>query len=177
MPLDLVRRTLEEVFARRRERGAKGRIQSLRYCAPAVDAAWAEVRELTAPGVRTAAPPLDLAPRLAGLAAALAASCRRGRCGRRGSPRSPAIRRRSRRRSSASTATCSTEAAGQLGEAERERLAERAAASLAAVAGRLPEAEVEVATRRLERRLLRRELGLPVLSLFSPEAEADDPAG
>src|SRR5437763_16109793 len=49
IPLDLVRSTLEEVFAKRKERGAKGKISSLRYCAPAVEAAWADLRALTAP--------------------------------------------------------------------------------------------------------------------------------
>src|SRR6185295_3536233 len=70
VPLDLVRRTLAEVFARRKERDAKGKISSLRYCAPAVDAAWEEVRELTAPGRRVEAPAFEVPPRLAALAAA-----------------------------------------------------------------------------------------------------------
>jgi len=174
VPLDLVRRTLEEVFARRRERGARGRIQSLRYCAPAVDTAWAEVRELTAPGARAAAPPLDLAARLAALAAALPADLdERDRWAARiaalaGDPEAVEAVLVDLDRELLDSA------ASRLGEGDRERLAARAAVSLAAVAGRLPEAEVEVATRRLERRLLRRELRLPVLSLFSPEAEAGD---
>src|SRR6185295_8253086 len=71
VPLDLLRRTLAEVFARRKERGAKGRISSLRYCAPAVEAAWAELRELTAPGERLAAPAFDPSLRLRALAASL----------------------------------------------------------------------------------------------------------
>src|SRR5436305_4453642 len=71
VPLDLVRSTLEEVFAKRKERGAKGKISSLRYCAPAVEAAWADLRELTAPGHRVPAPDFAGAPRLAALAAAL----------------------------------------------------------------------------------------------------------
>src|SRR3954452_7927036 len=52
VPLDLVRRTLVGVFARRTERGAKGTISSLRYCAPAVEAAWTDLKELTGPGQR-----------------------------------------------------------------------------------------------------------------------------
>src|ERR1044072_6632178 len=39
VPLSLVVATLQDVFAKRRERGATGRINSLRYCAQAVDAA------------------------------------------------------------------------------------------------------------------------------------------
>ncbi|HXO27368.1 MAG TPA: hypothetical protein VOA80_08500, partial [Thermoanaerobaculia bacterium] len=71
IPLELVRRALEEVFARRRERGAKGRISSLRYCAPAVEAAWTDHSELAAPGARVEAEAFDAASRLAALAAAL----------------------------------------------------------------------------------------------------------
>src|SRR6185436_4746627 len=74
VPLELLRRTLAEVFARRKERGAKGKISSLRYCAPAVEAAWEEVRELTAPGRRAEIhEPFEARPRLASLAAALPA--------------------------------------------------------------------------------------------------------
>ena len=71
VPLDLIGRVLEEVFAKRQERGTKGKINSLRYCAPAVEAAWADLRELTAPGERTEAAPLDIATRLRNLAAAV----------------------------------------------------------------------------------------------------------
>src|SRR5690242_16408086 len=71
VPLELVRSTLEEVFAKRKERGAKGKISSLRYCAPAVEAAWADVRELTAPARRAEAPAFEVAPRLQALAASL----------------------------------------------------------------------------------------------------------
>ena len=81
VPLELVTRTLEELFARRKERGAKGRISSLRYCVPAVEAAWGDLRELTAPGHRAAAPAFETAPRLAALAAALPARLRRPRIG------------------------------------------------------------------------------------------------
>src|SRR5690349_17979968 len=74
VPLDLIKRTLEEVFAKRKERGAKGKISSLRYCAPAVEAAWEELRELTAVGERAEAPAFEIRPRLAALAAALSRS-------------------------------------------------------------------------------------------------------
>src|SRR5436305_902597 len=62
VPLDVVRSTLEEVFAKRKERGAKGRLSSLRYCAPAVEAAWADLRELSAPARRAEAAALPAAP-------------------------------------------------------------------------------------------------------------------
>src|SRR3954462_964977 len=56
VPLDLVRDALEQAFARRRERGLKGRISSLRYCAPGAEPAWAPLRELPGPAEREAAP-------------------------------------------------------------------------------------------------------------------------
>ncbi len=43
--------------------------------------------------------------------------------------------------------------------------------TLASLGGRLPAAELESSRERLARQILRRRLSLPVLSLFSPEAE------
>jgi hypothetical protein len=57
-----------------------------------------------------------------------------------------------------------------LGEAERASVEARVAATLASLASRLPADEVEAARARLARQVLRQSLGLPVLSLFSPEA-------
>src|SRR4051812_10632108 len=70
VPLALVEATLEEVFTRRRERGAKSRINSLRYCAPAVESAWAEVLDLQGPRRRdtSAEPVVDAAARVHALA-------------------------------------------------------------------------------------------------------------
>src|SRR6476659_4972883 len=69
IPLDLIRGALQEVFERRKERGAKGKISSLRYCASAVEAAWAARRELTTPGEGAEAPPFALGSRVRALAA------------------------------------------------------------------------------------------------------------
>jgi hypothetical protein len=170
VPLDLVRRTLEEVFARRRERGAKGKISSLRYCASAVEAAWADLRELTAPGRRVEAPDFAAASRLAALAAALPAGLpgREALAARisalEGEP--PAIEERL---AELDREMLDRAEAGLAGELKAE-IDAAAAATLAALAGRLPAAEVEQARGRLLRQTLRRKLGLPVLSLFSPEA-------
>ncbi|HEV2854306.1 MAG TPA: hypothetical protein VHC97_16045 [Thermoanaerobaculia bacterium] len=168
VPLDLVKRTLEEVFAKRKERGAKGKISSLRYCAPAVEAAWEDLRELTAPGERAEAPAFEVRPRLAALAAAL--------------PRSfPEIQARI-----AALDGDPQQVEDRLATLDREMLdaaetgldgetrAEIGAAvekTLAALGGRLPAEELERSRDRLARQALRRRLGLPVLSLFSPEAE------
>ena len=51
----------------RAERGAAGKIQSLRYCAPAVEAAWQEVEAMTVGGRRRQAPAVDVGARLAAL--------------------------------------------------------------------------------------------------------------
>jgi hypothetical protein len=177
VPLDLVRRTLEEVFARRRERGARGRIQSLRYCAPAVDAVWQEVREMQAPGARAVAPPpLDVRARLAALAAALPADLPDRETWAASIVDLGGDAEAVEAGLAALDGRLLDAAAAATGPAARRRRAARAAATLAAVAERLPADEVEGARRRLERRLLRRDLTLPVLSLFSPEAEAGDPS-
>ena len=195
IPLELVRRALEEVFARRRERGAKGRISSLRYCAPAVEAAWTEHSELAAPGARVEAEAFDAASRLAALAAALP-----GGAGRGGRPAAAAPGLAGPRGLAGLRAELAALAdSGLDAQAIEERLAEldrrtldgalaalgaeeRAALdatldkAIGAVAGRLAAAEIERARGRLARQVLRERLGLPMLSLFSPEARPPEPA-
>ena len=171
VPLSLIQRALEEVFAKRRERGAKGKISSLRYCAPAVEAAWHELRELTVPGERAEAPALDLAVRLANLAAALPA----GLPGREawttriqaltGSPQVV-------EEELAALDHDMLSAAGEaLEEDARSAIATAVEKTLAALALRLPAEELARSRERLTRQVLRQRLALPVLSLFSPEAE------
>ncbi|HTG36067.1 MAG TPA: hypothetical protein VLB76_24350 [Thermoanaerobaculia bacterium] len=176
VPLDLVRSTLREVFARRKERGAKGKISSLRYCAPAVEAAWADLKELTAPAHRVEAPAFEVASRLAALAAALPA----------GLPGREALAARLNTLLN-TLAGDPQEVEEHLSAIDREML-DRAAAeldgemrseidfavekTLVSLGGRLPAAELESSRERLARQILRRRLGLPVLSLFSPEAAA-----
>ncbi len=171
VPLALVRQTLEEVFARRRERKAKGKISSLRYCAPAVEAAWADLRELTAPGHRVEAPAFEVAPRLAALAAALppalpgrdALAARLGAL--TGDPQEVEARLSDLDREM-------LDRAGEDLDGEmRSEIDATAEKTLASLGGRLPAAELESSRERLARQTLRRRLGLPVLSLFSPEAE------
>ncbi len=173
IPLELVRRTLAEVFARRKERGAKGRISSLRYCAPAVEVAWSEVRELTAPGRRAEAPALEAPPRLAALAASLPADLpdREALAGRiaalDGDPQEVEERLSALDREMLEAAAAGLDAGIR---AEIDSAVER---TLSALAGRLPAEELESSRARLARQVLRRRLGLPVLSLFSPEAEPE----
>ncbi len=167
VPLDLVRSTLEEVFARRKERGAKGKISSLRYCAPAVEAAWADLRELTAPARRAEAPAFEVAPRLQALAASLP-----GReelaarvTGLSGDPQEV------EERLAALDRQMLDQAWDGLDGETRSEVEAAVEKTLAALAGRLPAAELASSRERLVRQTLRRKLGLPVLSLFSPEAQ------
>jgi hypothetical protein len=168
VPLGLVKSALEEVFARRKERGAKGKISSLRYCAPAVEAAWADLRELTAPGHRVAAPAFEAAPRLAALAAALPADF--SRFAERIAALAGDPQEIEERLSGLDREMLDGVEEGLSGElrAEVQAAVEK---TLAALGGRLPAGEIESSRERLARQTLRRRLGLPVLSLFSPEAE------
>ncbi len=167
VPLDLVRRALEEVFEKRKERGTKGKISSLRYCAPAVEAAWADLRELTAPGERSEAPALDIALRLRNLAASVPVE----------------LAERVLLLAALDADAPAVEAA--LAALDREMLAAASAAlegslkddvsravdsTLDALRGRLGDGELEASRERLTHQVLRRRLSLPVLSLFSPEA-------
>ncbi len=168
VPLDLVKRTLEEVFAKRKERGAKGKISSLRYVAPAVEAAWDELRELTAPGERSEAPAFEIRPRLAALAAALPKGFPEVQARittLEGDPQHVEEALASLDREMLDTADAG------LDEASRTEIREAVEKTLAALGGRLPAEELERSRDRLSRQALRRRLGLPVLSLFSPEAE------
>lgn len=167
VPLDLVGRVLEEVFAKRRERGTKGKINSLRYCAPAVEAAWADLRELTAPGERTEAAPLDISGRLRNLAAAVPAAFAARVAGLHGDAPSveAALSALDREMLAASSASLAPEL--------REEVEAAVEKTLAALKGRLPADEVERSRERLTHQVLRQRLGLPVLSLFSPEAQLD----
>jgi len=171
VPLDLVRRTLAEVFAKRKERGAKGKISSLRYCAPAVEAAWADLKDLTAPGQRAVAPDFEVAPRLTALASALpralagreALAARLALLG--GDPQDVEERLAALDREMLDGVASGLEAE------ERTEIGAAVEKTLALLSGRLPAEEIEASRDRLFRQTLRRRLGLPVLSLFSPEAE------
>ncbi|HYG62016.1 MAG TPA: hypothetical protein VEL74_05515 [Thermoanaerobaculia bacterium] len=171
VPLDLVRRALEEVFEKRKERGTKGKISSLRYCAPAVEAAWNDLRELTAPGEREEAPSFDIPARLAALAAALPAGIP-GREGYQLRIRTLEGGPQAVEESLAALDLEVLEAGGAaLDEAARAEVEGAVTATLASLGSRLPVAELARSRERLTRQILRQRLGLPVLSLFSPEAE------
>ena len=177
IPLELVCHTLETVFARRSERGSRGRIQSLRYVSEAVWKAWNEALELEGGGARQSAAAMDVQARLEALAASL--------------PEALPNRDEWEERIRNLTGT-SDEVEGALTEldtrllaaaemslvaSERERLGARMDEALANLRDRLPEDEIELARFRVQRRLLRDQARLPLLSLFSPEALSVDRDG
>lgn len=197
VPLELVRRTLEQVFERRRERGADDLV-TLRYFRRPVARAWREIRELAAGGQRAEAQAFDLAGRLENLAAALPQAL----------PGRVAWAERIRALAAGEAAAEGTAeetpgeeeaevrelreigrmeaveeeldrldrelleaATGALDREARERLDAGVEEALDRLRERLPGPELERSREQLRRRRLRAELGLPVLSLFSPAAE------
>ncbi len=175
IPLDLVEGVLREVFERRRARGTKSKMTSLRSCRRGVEAAWERQRELHAAATPAVAPALDVGERLDTLAAALPAEL----------PRRDKLETRMR---ALQGDAATVEAA--LAELDREILTtaeeaftgdERAALEadlervLAKLRRRLGGDQLQSARRDLREKLLRERLGLPVLSLFAPEA-AGEPA-
>jgi hypothetical protein len=180
IPLDLVLSVLQEVFAKRKERGVKRQILPLRFCIPAVEAAWNHLRELTAPAERErAAAGLDIPLRLRALASSLPGKLpdrdawgeRIGAlvaAGRGSQAVEEGLADLDRELLLAAEAGL-TAAAGREVEATVER-------TLAALAGRIPDAELARSRDQLRRQILRKRLGLPVLSLFSPEAETAPPS-
>ena len=175
IPVELVVGVMEELFARQRERGTKRGISSLRYFRAAVEAAWKEQLELAAGGwQRRADPGPAPSERLRSLVAALPSEL-------------PGRERLAARilaldgdveEIESTLAELDRELVsnllGRLAEPERQALRSRAehAASIASAA--LPADQVEAARRRLEERALRERFGLPLLSLFAPEAVRRD---
>jgi hypothetical protein len=178
VPLDLVRTALDEVFARRKERGTKGKISSLRYCAPAVDKAWEEHRDLAAPGFRGETAAFDLGARLAALAAALpdALAGRESWAGRVAALASIDDPQTVEERLAELDRELLATAGAALCAEARSELVAGVERSLAGLAGRLSAEEAELSRQRLEAQAVRRRERLPLLSLFSPDAEPRQPA-
>jgi hypothetical protein len=177
VPLDLVLRKLEEFFERHGEREDPKKVWSLRQCRPLVDAAWKNLRELTAPGERGAeAEPLELAPRLAALARALPAGLpgREELAGRIEALAGTGDPRAAEERLGVLEDEVVDALLAALAPDERAALEDEVEAGLAALADRVPREEAERARVRLLRQRVRRKAGLPTLSLFAPEAQQGD---
>ncbi len=170
IPLAHVRQVIEQVFARRRERGATG-IFTLRYCRRAVESSWAQVEELRATGERATAPGLDVPARLAALAAALPP----GLPGRAGLARRIRALAGDTEHVEEALAGLDREVLARavegLSAAERQAVEAEVEETVAGLFGRVFAGDVDRARDRLRRQAVRRRLELPVLSLFSPEAE------
>lgn len=167
IPLELVQESLETIFRRREERGAKGKVQSLRYCRDAVESAWEELQELSAPGQRESADAVDADLQTKAILKAL--------------PKNDLVDRLELK-----TKIASLE--GPLGEREkslqqiedalyealqndqsdeeRDALEKRVASVLADLPEPLTGEAHDRAAERLRRQILRRRNGLPVLTLF-----------
>jgi hypothetical protein len=178
IPLESVLAGIEDVFARREERGAVGRINSLSYCRDGVLAAW-ERRAASSVGrgeTRRHDQPLDVARALASLGEKLAsaadsrptlaealerASASVARLGQRGGPAERVEQSLHRIEKSLLEA-----AAEALPEAERGALEESIDRRLEEARGRR-DAEFDPRTRRvLLRRALRERFDLPPLTLL-----------
>ncbi len=173
VPLELVERTVREVFARReakKDEEKQKKVWSLGYCKRAVKAAWTRQQELQAPAADGGEDELDLAARLDNLASALPT----------GLADRDAVAARIRSlegdaetiegRLTALDREVFKAAAGALTPEQAAAVERELAASRAALAARLPAAELERAGEALREEITRRHLCLPVLSLFAPEA-------
>lgn len=171
IPLDFAIAGLTEVFARRRERGSEDRVSSLRYCARAVEGGWRRAEELAGPVRSAPRPGLDLAARQRALARSIPA----------GFPDADRIAR-SVLELGGDAAVIEAglvvlddamleSAAAQLHAEEKAALERWVERRLDSLRERFDAGELARAATRLRSRELRRRAGLPLLSLFSPEAE------
>jgi hypothetical protein len=172
IPLDFAIAGMTEVFARRRERGVEERVSSLRYCARVVESGWRQAEELAAPARRAPASALDSAVRLRALAAAIprdlpgAAAIARRVSELRGDPASIEAALVTLDDALLAAATAALDAAGT---AALDRAIDR---RLGAMRDRFDSEQLASAAARLRTRELRRRAHLPLLSLFSPDAES-----
>lgn len=173
IPLELVEEILRAAFERLDEEEKEEKIWSLRRFKRQVKAAWKRRQALEAPAAPAETEELDVPARLRRLAAALpAALAERAALGER-------IRglegdaEEIEKRLAEIDHELLTSVDERLPESERAGLESELASALAALAGRLTRAELERARESLRQELLRRRAGLPVLSLFAPEATAE----
>ncbi len=173
VPLAVVDRALAETFARREERRAAGKVQSLRYCRHAVEEGWMAWRELRGTAGRGVAEPLAVRPRLARLAAALPPALAAEFAPRLGDlvGDPPAVEEAL----AALDRELVAAAIAAMGTSERAALEAEVEAALASLVQRLSAAEVPDSRHRLRTQGARRRAGLPQLSLFSPDAQPAAP--
>jgi len=182
IPTDTVVRAVRETFEKRRARGAAGKINSISYCAAAVEERWEmERRGLVGQGEgRRDEKPVEIGPRLGALSAAL-----RELAEREATAVAPEVLRREIERVAAKLDALPREGSFEETEEKLFRIeaslarkllaafdASSAAAVEASVAGALGETDgvspevVERMRKALTRREVRRRLGLPAITLF-----------
>ncbi|HKC25458.1 MAG TPA: hypothetical protein VKF32_11985 [Thermoanaerobaculia bacterium] len=178
IPADTVIRAMKETFEKRRARGAAGKISSIAYCENAVDERW-EMERRGLVGKNDGTKEAGLAPAGEGLARLVAALD--DALARLGDPAARAAVERARQKIAAlppetprdelEESLLSIEAS--MARALKRALPEGEAADLeshvAAELGEMPGVSsqvIERTRRALERRELRRSVGVPPLSLF-----------
>lgn len=177
IPLDLVLRTLDELFARRRECEVDSRVPGLRYCKTAVEAAWRQVRDLQAPAERGDArsETLDVPARLERLASSLPGDLPGGaevaeaiRAAAKAGSSHGVEKRLAQIEDDWLSRVMADESAPQLEALDRD-----VEARLVTLAATLPRDELDTHRVRLRRQKIRALYGLPSLSIFAPEALPD----
>jgi hypothetical protein len=171
IPLAVVREALESVFAKRRERGATSRVNSLRYCSQAVEKAWLAVTELgrlaeaEVPASAAAKPPVGLL--LERLAASLPAELPRVGDWRARVLAAGREAEEVERQLAAIDADLLRALEASLPPADRDALHRAAIAAAKRLQRRLGASELARAERRLAEVRLREHWKVPVLSLFA----------
>jgi hypothetical protein len=173
IPLDFAVAGMAEVFARRRERGSDDRVSSLRYCARAVESGWRKAEDLAGPPRRSSRPTLDIPARLAALAGSVPGSFP-------GADRIASSVRALRGDAAVVEAglvalddAMLESAEGRLDAGEKAELDRFVERRLDGLRERFDADALARAASRLRARELRRRGSLPLLSLFSPDAEAE----
>lgn len=184
VPLSLVLESIRLAFERRAERqvaspaARQRKVNSLRYCRPAVEKAWAEYRELGGASARQPRPAaIDVRARLQALADAIppaTADLERWRqrlLELQGS--APAVEDR--------LVGLDRELVDRAFELlplpEKETVAAEAEAALGRMASRVDPERLADLRRRMVRRLVRERLGLPLLSLFAERSQPSPRSG
>lgn len=167
VPLELVLEVLASKVETQREKGQEVR-RRLSYYRKAVLSAWEKRQELLAPGTLTAAPRIDVGPRLAMLADALPEALAEVASAVRGLAQEPAgdPTEVEAQLEALETRAFAALRAG-LSRDEEAELRREIEAATAGLRQRLPEDALARVRQSLERQLLRQRARLPVFSIFA----------
>ena len=177
IPIDVVRESIQAVIDRRRAKELEIPRRLAFYRQP-VERAWKKIGGLTVTAKRRSAPTFDIEARLGGLARAVSTAAER-------QPSLCALATELQDMDPESDVEAVEKrlaelderwlerAAASLDSSERQQLEAQLRDALAFYEDRFPEPASPAVEERLRSEALRRLLGLPVLSLFAPEAAAD----